>query len=291
MEMHKRHRYLNIPTEILRSLVVISEVENFVKAGTRLGLSQPAISAQMKRLETIIGSKVFKRSKGGVSLTPIGDLVVLQAKKLLAANDRILAIGGADPHEPHIRLGLSAFFVDQFLRECAAIQKTGHLAIMSDHSSILARALKEGYLDVACLANPPADVGQKLFGWAEKFVWVKGPGFRLSPGRPIPIIGWPSASQDATMIGALEEAGLTYRIAFTSSDHYARTKAVQSGIGLMALPLRQVLPPILEASEDYLPTLKPISAGIYVRDIPMPEKIAGVAQGLKALLPPGQKAD
>lgn len=95
-KMHWRYQNINIPTEVVRTVVAISELGSFSKAGARLGLSQPAISAQMKRLQMLVGGDVFERTGGGLSLTPKGRLVLTQARKLLEANDQILSIGGGD---------------------------------------------------------------------------------------------------------------------------------------------------------------------------------------------------
>ena len=53
--MQRRYQHTNIPTEIVRTIVVIAEAGSFSKAGERLGLSQPAISAQVKRLQMMVG--------------------------------------------------------------------------------------------------------------------------------------------------------------------------------------------------------------------------------------------
>jgi DNA-binding transcriptional LysR family regulator len=78
---HMRRQYLNIPSEIIRTLVAISELGSISKAADRLGLSQPAISAQMKRLQSMIGGAVFVRSQKGLEFTPKGNLVLTHAKK------------------------------------------------------------------------------------------------------------------------------------------------------------------------------------------------------------------
>ena len=107
-EMHWRYQNINIPTEVVRTVVAISELGSFSKAGARLGLSQPAISAQMKRLQMLVGGDVFERTGAGISLTPKGRLVLTQARKLLEANDQILSIGGGDQDSQTVRLGLTA---------------------------------------------------------------------------------------------------------------------------------------------------------------------------------------
>src|ERR1700744_3151966 len=113
--MHWRYQSNNIPTEIVRTVVAISELGSFSKAGAKLGLSQPAISAQMKRLQALVGADVFERTSTGISLTAKGRLVLPQAKKLLGANAQILSIGAADQASQSIRLGITPLLVDQFL--------------------------------------------------------------------------------------------------------------------------------------------------------------------------------
>ncbi|MEC8206823.1 MAG: LysR family transcriptional regulator, partial [Pseudomonadota bacterium] len=51
----------NISTDSLRTLVTVVEVGGFAKAGELLGLSQPAVSLQIKRLEDMLGHKLFKK--------------------------------------------------------------------------------------------------------------------------------------------------------------------------------------------------------------------------------------
>src|ERR1700691_4805150 len=53
--MHRRHEYLNVPIEVVRTVVAISETGSLSKAGERLGLSQPAVSGQMKRIQNLLG--------------------------------------------------------------------------------------------------------------------------------------------------------------------------------------------------------------------------------------------
>jgi DNA-binding transcriptional LysR family regulator len=284
--MHWRYQNINIPTEVVRTVVAISELGSFSKAGMRLGLSQPAISAQMKRLQMLVGGDVFERTGAGISLTPKGRLVITQARKLLEANDQILSIGGTDQDTQTVRLGLSAIFVDQFLGNWPTIQ-SAQVSIICDHSAELAKAFANGYLDIGCLIYPITtdEVSEEIFTWNEEFVWVRGRDFVLRPGSPIPLIGWPGSPLDATMMTGIEKAGLSYRFALTSADHHVRTSAVATGVGLIALPLRQVVAPLVVAKEYYLPELKPIRAGIFVRKNLDREKVAPLIDALKALAP------
>ncbi len=290
--MHRRYQRINIPTEIVRAIVVIAEAGSFSKAGEKLGLSQPAISAQVKRLQILVGGAIFEKVTSGVSFTPKGKLVLAHARKLLDANDQILSIGGAVNDSQPVRLGLSTLFIEQFLSTWRPYEHHGgQISFICDHSTDLAKALLDGYLDIACLMNPPTDVGDPVFGWEEDFVWVRNRDFVLRPGSPIPIVGWPGSLLDQPMINAIENAGLAYRVVFTSADHHARIAAVAAGVGLMALPARQMMAPLVVAKEYYLPALPPGRAGIFVRPAADPKRIAVIVAALKLLSPPSRKQE
>ena len=59
--MHKRHQDLNIPVEIVRTVVAMSETGSLSKAGEGLGLSQPAVSSQIHRLQSLVGGALFSK--------------------------------------------------------------------------------------------------------------------------------------------------------------------------------------------------------------------------------------
>jgi DNA-binding transcriptional LysR family regulator len=282
--MHRRHQHINIPTEIVRTIVVIAETGSFSKAGERLGLSQPAISAQVKRLQVMVGGAVFERVAGGVTFTARGKAVLAHARKLLEANDQILSLGGAAADGQPIRLGLSTLYVEQFLSGLAGNAGEYPLNIYCDHSTELAKGLADGYVDVACITNPPGEFADVVAEWWEPFVWVRSPDFLLSPAMAVPLVGWPGSLADQPMIEALEESGAAYRVVFTSADHHARFAAVSAGVGLMGLPARQVREPVVVAKEHYLPAIAPMRAGICVRkgvDVGRVELIIDLLKELK----------
>jgi DNA-binding transcriptional LysR family regulator len=46
---------LNIPTDLLRTLVAVVDMRGFTMAAQSLGVTQPAVSAQIKRLQYLLG--------------------------------------------------------------------------------------------------------------------------------------------------------------------------------------------------------------------------------------------
>lgn len=81
----------------LENLVAIADHSSVTRAADAIGLSQPAMSAALKRLEGAVGSPLFLRQRGqGVRLTPEGELLVAEARALLVRSDELQArISGA----------------------------------------------------------------------------------------------------------------------------------------------------------------------------------------------------
>src|SRR3954466_7564601 len=100
----------NIPTELLRTLIAVVDLRSFTKAAQSLGVTQPAVSAQIKRLQSLLGSDLLDKSAPGVSLTSAGELVVNYARRLLSINDQILDIAGPRSVAKIVRIGATGDF-------------------------------------------------------------------------------------------------------------------------------------------------------------------------------------
>src|SRR6201991_4215036 len=139
--MHRRHQYLNIPIEIVRTVVAISETGSLSKAAERLGLSQPAISSQIKRLQSLVGGSLFLKTANGATLTELGKLALQQARRILEANDQILGLGGVDSR-PLRRIGVAGVLAKR-LFESLDKQTQSRIFIHADHSSLIRKGLIE----------------------------------------------------------------------------------------------------------------------------------------------------
>ncbi|MCW5693787.1 MAG: LysR family transcriptional regulator [Pseudolabrys sp.] len=264
--MHRRHQQINIPTEVVRTLVAIADAGSFSKAADRLALSQPAISAQIKRLQLLIGGSIFQKvAGGGLDFTQRGRLVLSHARRLLEANDQILSLGGGAPDHRPVRLGIASFYVERFLAAWQAAGAPRGFLFQCDRSDDISQALNEGFADVGLVFQNPRQIDELAVSWQEDFVWARRAEFVLSPGAPIPLVSWPGNSAELPAINALEQAGISYRIVFTSADFRARRAAVAAGIGLMALPAWLVTSPLIVANDYYLPKLRSMRAGIAFR--------------------------
>ena len=88
----------------LRYLVAVADTRHFGRAAERSFVSQPTLSAQLKKLEEYLGERAPKR----VALTAAGEEVVERARRILESSDEIieLARGHRDPLAGRLRLAL-----------------------------------------------------------------------------------------------------------------------------------------------------------------------------------------
>lgn len=93
----------------LRAIRTIAEAGSLTRAAAVLGLAQPALSAQLKRIESTLGGRLFERGRYGVRTTALGDFVLDRARILLPAVSQLqqeavrLTQEGGRPHA--FRLG------------------------------------------------------------------------------------------------------------------------------------------------------------------------------------------
>src|SRR3979490_2766008 len=143
---------LNIPTELLRTLVAVVDLRSFTKAAASLGVTQPAVSAQIKRLQFLLGYELLDKSAPGVSLLPRGEMVITHARRMLSINDQIVQLNGGRPRARTPRGGIAGDFAGgripatlaQFRKRWPDIRFSATAASFEN----MLRGLRQGDLDL-----------------------------------------------------------------------------------------------------------------------------------------------
>ncbi len=81
---------MDLDIDCLRTFIAVSELSSFTKAAVRRHRVQSAISWQIRKLELQLGTTLFTRHSGGVSLTKAGKQLLKRAKEIIEINELAL---------------------------------------------------------------------------------------------------------------------------------------------------------------------------------------------------------
>jgi LysR family transcriptional regulator, hydrogen peroxide-inducible genes activator len=148
----------------LEALVAVADHGSFRRAATSLGISQPALSAQVQAAEQVLGVQVFERDRRAVLVTPAGEDVVGLARIALDTIDAVAdaARRRGEPLVGALRLGViptvAPYWLPALLPHVRARFPKLELVLREDQTARLLAALDAGQLDVAFVALPvPGD--------------------------------------------------------------------------------------------------------------------------------------
>ncbi|MEU5659029.1 LysR substrate-binding domain-containing protein [Streptomyces sp. NPDC047737] len=142
----------------LRYFVTVAEELHFGRAATRLHMSQPPLSRAIKRLEAEVGALLFARSPAGVTLTPVGAVLLDEARALLLHADRVGARVRAAGGGGIITVGILGDGTDPGAARLAAAYRRGHpgidIHIRDTDLTDPTCGLRAGRVDVALTRAP-----------------------------------------------------------------------------------------------------------------------------------------
>jgi len=153
-------------------LVALADTGHFGKAAARTFVSQPTLSAQLKKLEEYLGVKLVERQPKNVQLTDVGKQVVMRARRMLEEGDEIVALArsNTDPLAGKLKLALIPTIGPYLLpRIMPKIRKAlPHLSLMlyEYQTEPLLKHLRDGEIDIGIMALPISQDGlesQKLY--------------------------------------------------------------------------------------------------------------------------------
>ena len=142
----------------LRNFLAVAEYESFTRAAKQLGLSQPALSRSIQRLEESLGQPVFERQTRKLALTDAGELLKSRAEQILSMIEDTKAEICDDGQSGRIRLGaiptIAPFFLPELLRSFAKVYPKAVVHVREDTTDNLLKRCDQGEIDIAILALP-----------------------------------------------------------------------------------------------------------------------------------------
>lgn len=240
----------------LRYFAAVADTRHFTRAAEREHVAQPSLSQQIKALERELGTELFHRARGHVTLTDAGETLLPLARRILADADtaRREVQEVAQLRRGRVRLGatpsLCVGLVPQLLRSFHDRFPGVELHITEGGSQDLVRELGVGALDLALVIAPPAPRGPVLVArelFQEDLVVVSapdGPGpapgtvdLRVADLRTLPMVMFRHGYDLRELtLGACRSAGFEPEPAVEGGEMDAVLAMVGVGLGVAVVP-------------------------------------------------------
>jgi DNA-binding transcriptional LysR family regulator len=233
--------------------VAVSEEGQFTRAASRVSVAQPAVSAQIRRLERELGEPLFQRGPRTVILTAAGEALLPHARAALAAaetgRDAIASLHGL--LHGRLRVGVAGSLdhrVVEALGEFHRAHPAVEIVLASQHNEPLLEALDNGDTDVGLITadvHPlPPQVRVRVVD-TEPLVVAVRPGHPLSRRKTVkldelrnePIITLIHGSGLRTVLeNACEKAGFAPRITAETGELGSLVELAAEGLGVAVVP-------------------------------------------------------
>ncbi len=238
----------NLDMDVLRTLVTAQQLGGFSRAADRVSRSQSAVSQQIRKIEAQLGEPLFEKRGRGLVPTPAGEIVLAYARRILDLNDEAVAAVRGRAVEGEVRFGLPGDLAGTWLPHLLGEFKRSHPGVRIeaevDRNRRLFERLDAGELDLILALNAAdrADA-ERIAGLRRCWIGPTSGELTWNGDEPIPLALFeaPCMFRQAAL-AALEQAGLPWRIAFTSPSLHGLWAAVEAGLGV-TLRLAVGLPP------------------------------------------------
>ena len=140
-----------VEPRVLEFVVAVAEELHFTHAAEKLHVSQPSLSRQVRDLESVLGTKLFERTKQFVRLTPAGVSFVREAKEALLHIERAINLAKAASQPESFSLGYSPYVSRRLVASVRSLfaEKLArvHLVLAPAHGEEQVEMIRKGLLD------------------------------------------------------------------------------------------------------------------------------------------------
>lgn len=258
----------DLDTALVRAFLAVIDCGGVTSASSSLGMSQAAVSQQIKRLEEALDCRLFERKGRGLMLAPAGERLLAQARRLVALNDEVWSSMRAPPFEGEVRFGVPydiiGSFVPAILRGFAKAQPRVRVSLVCEDSKVVREQLKSGGVDLALTTETECGRhGETLR--TDRLVWVGMPGGDAHLKTPLPVsLGAPTCVFRPVAVEALGKVRRDWRAVCEVSRLEPVYAVLEAGLAVAPL-LRSSVPERFEilGREARLPSLPEFRINLY----------------------------
>lgn len=170
----------------LKYICAVAEHRHFSKAAKACFVTQSTLSAAIQELEAQMGVVIFERNNKLVLITPLGERLLQQARKILGDVEDFASLARAndEPLSGEVRLGviptIGPFLLPPILGDLRKSYPKLKLFLKEDLTAVLVQKLQQGQLDLIIIAFPYKlhDV-ETLMLFKDEFLLCLPPGHQL----------------------------------------------------------------------------------------------------------------
>jgi DNA-binding transcriptional LysR family regulator len=249
-ELFKCHKFnylmiANLDIDLLRTFVAVADSGSFTAAGELVSRTQSAVSLQVKRLEEVVGQRVFERTSRSLALTAAGEMLLGYARRIIELNDESVRRVAKPSVTGALRLGITEYFVPteipRILSRFAAAYPGVQLQVRMGLSRELRVEMAAGSLDAVIVRLTERERAKAI--WREAQVWAAREGFEPERGALVPLALLPAPCVLRELaIASLKRIKRPSAVRFTGSSMASVQAAVSAGVGVSIMPVSSLLP-------------------------------------------------
>lgn len=258
----------------LKTLVHVAELGSLTAAADRLGMAQPALSRQIRLLETELGGPLFSRHGRGMALTDLGRRVLAPAGEIMARMDDIRRLAHCPPLSlrGRVRVGLTPTVAEVATLPLVRAIREAHpelsLCFTSGFSGHLLEWLKRDELDCCvAYATPTGGLIHTVPILDEALFLVGAPGhlpdgrepqrFASLSGHPL-ILPSPAHGLRNILDATARQAGIALTSNLEADSLTAMIDLVRNGYGATILPLAPISARVRSGELVAIPLFDPV---------------------------------
>ena len=234
----------------LRSFVVAARLRSVSRAAEALDLGQPAVSAQIKKLETELRTPLFDRVRRPILLTPAGQRLAELAGPLIEALDNLSESAARADSEGPVTIVATPTLVSHFLSRALTNFRTANphvqLRLRARLRAEAAQLVSDGQADFGIVPAPVSDPDLEFQGlFPYEWTLIAPRGHRLMSesilslesiaAYPL-VLMEPQTNTRSSVEAALHRRGLRYEVSVELNSMDMIKRYVELGYGVSIVP-------------------------------------------------------